>query len=447
MRLTLVNPPVARRYVKAVDEPLGLEYLAAACRGVAEIGILDAFGLRLDVPACLDVLEELRPDVLGVGLTFAGALAPTLELLRGARERLPGLTTVLGGNTATFLARQLAWDPAVDYVVRGEADATLSALLRALQGFGRPGDLQGLTFARGAELVETPAAPLIEDLDSLPLPAREALAYPELYTRSVLSARGCAYGCIYCSATAFWQKRTRMRSVGSILDEVAVLGGMGCDYFSFADDCFTIRPQRAMEVCAGLGAMGRELAWSCTGRIETISHELLEAMAATGCRMIFFGVESGSERILRVLKRRYTPDRVREVYAMCLQHGIIPSFSFIVGLPFEEQEDILATRRLIASLEGVESGVHILTPFPGTPIAESPEEFRLTIAPHDVADLDINTRSVVSTHLADGPRIMQAFYDTMGTSLGALRRKGRFQEHWRPRAETPEQAPCCDSAP
>lgn len=444
MRLTLVNPPVSRRYVSAVDEPLGLEYLAAACRDLVEVNILDAFGLHLDVAQCVDVIKELRPDVLGVSLVFAAALRPTLELLRAVRQRLPGLTTVLGGNTATFLAARLCLDPVVDYVVRGEGDAAFPALLRALESGRPPGDIPGLAFARHGVAALTPPAALIEDLDALPFPAREVLPFPERYTRSVLSARGCSYGCIYCSATAFWQRRTRMRGVASILDEIATMVDMGNRYFSFSDDCFTIRPQRALEVCAGLRSMSDDLAWSCTGRIETITPELLEAMASTGCRMIFFGVESGSGRILSRLKRRYDPERVREVYAMCLAHGILPSFSFIVGLPFEDAEDRQATRNLIASLEGVESGVHILTPFPGTPIADRPEDFGLTIKPHDVGDLDINTHSLVETHLATGAETMEAFYDATGTALAALRRKGRFEEHWRPRQGfSDEKDPAC----
>lgn len=444
MKLTLVNPPVSRRYVSAVDEPLGLEYLAAACRDLVEVNILDAFGLRLDMAQCIDVVEELRPDVLGIGLVFAAALNPTLELARAVKERLPGLTIVLGGNTATFLAERLCMEPSVDYVVRGEADATFPELLRTLISGRSPGDIPGLAFAHNGKAALTPPAPLIDDLDALPFPAREALPFPERYTRSVLSARGCSYGCIYCSATAFWQRRTRMRGVDSILEEVDVLTDSGRGYFSFCDDCFTIRPERTMAVCDGLKALNRNLTWSCTGRIETISPKLLDAMGSTGCRMIFFGVESGSARILSRLNRRYTPDRVREVYAMCLDHGILPSFSFIVGLPFEEDEDRKATRDLIGSLEGVESGVHILTPFPGTPIADSPEEFGLTIKPHDVGDLDINTHSVVETHLATGVQTMESFYDAMGTALSALRRKGRFIEHWRPRQERPvEEEQAC----
>ncbi|EPR34286.1 Radical SAM domain protein [Alkalidesulfovibrio alkalitolerans DSM 16529] len=433
MRIALINPPASRRYVQARDEPLQLEYLAASVRDRADVWLVDAFGLDLSTAETLDVLAETKPDVVGVSLNFAASSRPSLDILRGVREALPEATTLLGGNTATFRARDLCLDPAVDAVVVGEADLTFPEIVDAL-AVGSPLDgVPGLCIERQGRAVTTKDRPLVENLDALPFPARDLLPLGETYTRSVLTARGCSYGCIYCSATAFWRRRTRIRSVDGILAEVATLVRDKAAYFSFADDCFTIRPERAMAVCDGLAAMGGETAWSCTGRIETISPELLERMAATGCRMIFFGVESGSPRILARLKRRYTPKRVEEVYAMCLAHGIVPSFSFIVGLPFEEPQDVAATFELIRRLEGVECGVHMLTPFPGTPIADKPNDFELTIAPHRAEDLDINTRSFIDTPFADRERTQQNFYDGMGLAMGTVRRKRRFLEHYRPR--------------
>jgi radical SAM superfamily enzyme YgiQ (UPF0313 family) len=311
----------------------------------------------------------------------------------------------------------------VDFVVKGEGDNTFRELVRALETETSPAGVAGLCWSRNGTVSDTGVRPLEEDVDRIPLPARNLLPLAQHYRKVILSARGCPYGCIYCSTSAFWQRRFRTRSVDSILAEAQILlGDPELDYFSFADDCFTLSEQRVLDICDGLERMGRAVTWSCTGRIETIAEGMLQRMAETGCKHIFFGVESGSDAVLKSIGRRYSAADVVRVYELCLCHGIQPSFSYIVGLPSETEADRRATLDLIGRLRGVENGMHILTPFPGTPIGDHPDRFGIEILPHTIEDLDINTRSLVSTPHFSPAQTEEDFKTGLGMGFRALRR-------------------------
>jgi len=427
MRIVLVNPPLSDRYIFNRDEPLHLEYLAAQVAGAHQVRILDALGLGMSVRETVERTVAARPGLVGISLGFTAAYRTVIEICVALRERLPGTTIMLGGNTATFLSQELASRPEVDAVAIGEADWTFRELVGALDD-GRPWDgVAGLVYRQDGELRRTPERPLIGDLTALPFPARQLLPLRRYYCKVILAARGCPYGCIYCSTSAFWRRRFRSRPVDHILEEVRMVAAdPAVDYFAFADDCFTLKAERVHRICEGIEGLGRKISWSCTGRIETVSRELLRRMGQSGCKAIFFGVESGSPGVLRVLGRRYGPDEVRRVYADCIAGGIRPSFSYIVGLPTETPADRQATYDLIGDLHGVENGVHMLTPFPGTPIALDPGKYGIRILPHSPADLDINTRSVIGTAHATPEETEDAFRKGLGYCFRSVRRARNY---------------------
>ncbi|HSW50614.1 MAG TPA: radical SAM protein [Bryobacteraceae bacterium] len=423
MRIALVNPPLARRYTVGLDEPLAIEYLAAQVQDSHDVMLADGMALGLTVEECAQLVVDWEPDLVGISLTFTGAWSTVRQLLETIRALRPSVATVLGGNTATFLAGELAALPSVDYVVKGEGDNTFRELVQALDAGIPPAGVAGLCWTENGTLVDTGVRPLEEDVDRFPLPARNLLPLAEHYRKVILSARGCPYGCIYCSTSAFWQRRFRTRSVDSILAEArTLLSDPALDYFSFADDCFTLSERRVLNICDGLDRMGHALTWSCTGRIETIAEGMLRRMAETGCRHIFFGVESGSDAVLKSIGRKYSAADVVRVYTLCLRHGIQPSFSYIVGLPSEREADRRATLDLIDRLGGVENGMHILTPFPGTPIGDDPDRFGIQVVPHTIEDLDINTRSLVATPHFSPERTEEDFRTGLGVGFRALRR-------------------------
>ncbi len=430
MKILLINPPLLRKYIKSNDEPLHLEYLATPLKDSHDVVILDSFGLKVSVKETVETALNVDADVVGISLGFAAAYLTITEIAASIKKHSPETVIVLGGNTASFLKDELILRPEIDLIVRGEGDISFKETIQALDAYSMITEVKGISVCVDGKAIHTEDQPLVKNVDSLPFPDRSMVPCPEYYSKVVLAARGCSYGCAYCSASAFWQSRFRSRSVDNILQEVDMLANTeDLSYFSFADDCFTLRPKRVFEICDGLEKMKLDSTWwSCTGRIETISSELLEKMGRAGCRHMFFGIESGSERILKKLHRKYTPGDVLNVYRECLENGIRPTFSFIVGLPFEERADFEKTCGLIQKLEGVESGTHILTPFPGTPIAMNPEKYGLDISAHDVADLDINTKSYIHNGHLTQQETEEAFRDAMGHGFRSLRKTRTLRE-------------------
>lgn len=426
MRIALINPPVESRYVHSIDEPLGILYLAAQLKDKHDVLIIDSFSHNLTVEETVDICLEFDVDIVGVSTVFSTSYKTSQEICQKVKKASPAVITVLGGNTATFMAQELVLFPFIDYVVRGESDISFPELVDILSSDGNVAQVKGITYSRDAHVISNANQPIVKELDSLPFPARELLPGAEMYPKSILSTRGCAYGCIYCSTAAFWGKGFRMRGVDNIIKEIESLASEGAlTYFSFADDCFTLVPKRAMEICKRIREMDLGVEWSCTGRIETINDELLKSLRGAGCISIFFGIESGSERILKELNRRYTRDEVIKVYNLCIENDIKPYFSFIVGLPSETTQDVEETYKLINMLRGVENGIHILTPFPGTPMVENPLKYGLDILPHSVEELDLNTKSFIRTSELEPQEIESLFRKAIGYSFKSLKKKAK----------------------
>lgn len=424
MKIALINPPVQSRYVHSIDEPLGILYLASQLRDNHDVIIIDSFTHKLTVEETIDLCIHVEADIVGLSTVFSTAYKTSKEICEGIKKLSPEIITIVGGNTATFMAEELALMPFIDYVVRGEADISFPSLIRSLESGKDIETVKGISYSKDDRILNNPSQPLVKNLDTLPFPARDLLPMSEDYPRAILSTRGCAYGCLYCSTSAFWGKGFRSRSIDNIMEEIYALSQDGnLSFFSFADDCFTLVPKRAIEICGRIKDMKLNSTWNCTGRIETIDDELLKALSSAGCKSIFFGIESGSEKVLEILNRKYTKEDVVKVYKLCIENGIKPYFSFIMGLPFENMEDIEETYKLINKLKGVENGIHILTPFPGTPMVENPSNYGLEILPHSIEDIDLNTKSYIKTSELNPDEIERAFKKAIGYSFKSLKRE------------------------
>ena len=447
MRIALVAPPIKSRYVQGMDEPLGLEYLAAVLHEDHDVCIIDSFNQRLTVADTVDLLEAFQPDVLGVGLVMTGAHDPTLEICRAAKERWPEVPTVLGGHTAMFVADSLVRRDEIDGVVWGEGEQTFRELIGRVDRGLDWKDIEGIIVFNGSEVVRTPKRPNILDLNAHPFPARHLLPGIEEYMISILRARGCAYYCAYCSVTAFWGGRSnRRRADENVIAEMAhVKEKYPRDLIAFADDTFTVPPRAVIGLCERIRAANLGLEWSCTGRMETISPILLSAMREAGCTDMFFGIESGSTKVLRRLGRKYTAEDVYGVYRLCVETDIRPRFSFIFGLPDEDWAAVQDTWRLIERLEGASIGVHILTPLPGTDIGERPESFGIKVTPTAVGDLDINSDVLVENGFLTKDQVREAYRRGAGLAARAGRRvvgpQRIREEAERRRLEQPETQP------
>jgi pyruvate-formate lyase-activating enzyme len=271
--------------------------------------------------------------------------------------------------------------PAFDAVVRGEGEETLLEVLRR-RAAGEPlAGIPGLT-ARDAvgAIVVAPPRPVITDLDALPHAADHlsrsiGVDVPD-QLRYFISSRGCPGACTFCNTPDFWGKRVRFRSVGDVLAELATLRSRhGLAYVSIRDDTFTAHRPRTIEFCERLIDSGLHFLWDCQSRVNLVDAERLRWMKRAGCQHVQYGIESGSDRILKLLQKDISRDQIREAVALTRAAGLVVSIYLISGVPDETEEDISATVDLIREILPHDGIVAPLSLYPGTRLYEDSKRF------------------------------------------------------------------------
>ena len=387
VKVVLVNP-----YVKAASTfpsgeffecsapNMGLAYLAAYVeRAGFEVQIIDANALRMSSAQLEQALADAAPALVGVTATTT-TLLDAFEAVRASKRACSGSLTSMGGIHVSRFPRETLQECAeLDLVSIGEGEQTLLELLQALEAGSEDfSAIKGLAFRRGDDIVVTEERPYIEDLDSLPLPARHLLPL-EAYqsggqphrTASIVSSRGCPFGCKFCAAPFIAGKRYRARSAQSLLEELDVIvNEYKMNTFEFVDDLFTLDKRRVFEFCEGVKQRGYELTWTCSARADTVTPELLRAMAGAGCRIIYYGVESGSQRILDKVGKRETLEQMAQAVKWTHEASMRSWGFFIIGFPDETPEEVEQTIAFASELELDYAEFFICSAFPGSPLYE-----------------------------------------------------------------------------
>ena len=316
-------------------------------------------------------LARKDPDV--VGFTALGCNFVTVVRVAGELRKIcPDVPLLLGGPHATVLHEEIARRfTDFDVIVRNEAEQILPGLLRELIS----GDLTrvpGLTFRRGRDILSTPGSPLVDDLDTLPMPAYHKYPIGELGLTKmrVEAGRGCPFGCTFCSTASFFGRRYRLKSPPRLLRELdGLAGAYGISDFSLQHDLFTVNRQKVLAFCEEV--RGRGYTWSCSARVDCVDEELLDAMYESGCRSIYYGIETGSPRMQKISQKHLDLALLAPRLHKTLTLGMAPTVSFITGYPEELQEDQDQTLDALGSCiaaggDRLIAQLHLLTPEPGT---------------------------------------------------------------------------------
>jgi len=381
MRIALINvSSVEFKYVSGENYPLGLLYIGTMVRQHHDISILDyASSTEASLEEIQTVLADMQPDVVGISTTLDLTLHGTRLIASMAKEVCPEATIILGGITAYFLKDRLIAEPYVDIIIKGEGELIFKECIQHLDSGKRLDGIKGLLYKTNGQVVETPAAPLLKNLDSLPFPDF-ALMGGEIYKNlPISSSRGCGLGCVYCSSTSYWGK-WRSRSAGNVIGEIQTLvEKYGIKKIHFVDENFAFNPKRVREFCRLLKDRNLNIYWGSSARPEMLDRDLIEVMYNAGCKGIFIGVESGSERILKRINRNYTPAQVEKIVNDCMDVGIVPTAAFIIGLPGETKDDVEKTFQMMRRLNTFNLELAMLFPLFGTPIYNNPEKYGIKI--------------------------------------------------------------------
>jgi len=385
VRVALYVPPIPDENTTPQLGPLTL--LAVLEEQGFEGRLFDA---RIDRQAFRKLLA-FEPDLVGVSAVTPGYLGGLRAAAR-AKEARPGVVTVFGGPHPSSLPREVAAEPAVDYVLVGEAERSFLDLCQRLRDGATASlrEVRGIAFAAGDEVVLTEPAPFLssEELDALPRPAFHRMdleAYfagtqtHGLFRRGkrilpVMTTRGCPHTCTFCCRVM--GSRIRSRSVESVVAEVRFLvDTYGIDELYIEDDNFTVRRERALEILGRLAAFEPpiHLKFANGIRADQVDRELLEAMKRARVYSLSFGIESGSQATLAAMKKHLDLEKARENVLLAKAMGFLVGANCILGHPGETRDDIEESLDFFLALPLDSMAIVNLVPFPGTEVREQCE--------------------------------------------------------------------------
>ncbi len=339
-----------------------------------EVELFDAVAESGDLDAVSRRIRDFQPDIL---VTFTGfaCLDDDAAAIREIKQRHPQIKLVVFGYYPTLFPREFLRELPIDFVILGEPDLIFSDLYDCLAAGGGLADLNGIAYrgADGNPFVQGEAHRVL-DVDSLPRPAYELLRidgysepfFPRPYA-AIQSARGCPFRCTFCVRS--YGRSLTMRSPENVMKEIRFLKErLHIRALRFMDDTFTAVEDRVLKLCRLMVEAGLDLRWSCLSRADTINGQMLRWMAKAGCRRIYFGIESGSQRILDLYQKGTTAaDMLRNLLA-CKQHGMETMGFFTIGMPGETREDFEQTIELAARAKLDYYGGTELIAYPGTPL-------------------------------------------------------------------------------
>lgn len=412
----LVNPPspdggvwirtqhrVGRRSREEMIWPqVSLAQHAAMLQPDYSVEIIDAIAERLTWKEFEKRLREKSPKYY-----FTQVTAPTLtnDMYGAMLAKSLGATTMAFGTHVTAMPTETLRDfPALDLVIRGEPELTFREVIDALEGRqnsapqwvrdlltktdsswtsapereddGRAdlSSVKGLIWRRRGEIVMNPDRPFIPDLNDLPIPLYQMLPLDQYRMPLIkgpftfmVTSRGCTAGCRYCIKHVSYQWSVRLMSPERIMKELWILHDLGIHNIHMYADLFTINREQVVEFCRRVIDEGLKIRWTCNSRVDYVDEEMLQLMGKAGCWMISWGIESGSEQILKRAQKGADPKKAARALTWAKQAGIKNWGYFIIGLPGETVETIQQTIAFSKSLPLDLALFHIAAPYPGTP--------------------------------------------------------------------------------
>jgi radical SAM superfamily enzyme YgiQ (UPF0313 family) len=322
------------------------------------------------------ILLNYKPNIVGLGFP-TDAFEPAANIAKLIKEFNKDIVIIVGGIHPTAMPNQTLQIPHFDFLIRGEGEKTTLELIKTLISKTNLSDVKGISYKRDGKVTTNEMRPEMTNLDEIPFDNRDLLIDVDKYPKDVLeqihTSRGCPYQCAYCSSSIIWKGKVRFRSIENVLAEIEYL------YYkykvreiNFADDNFTLEPERVKAICEGIVAKDFKVRWRCCARAD-IHHkfdmELLRLMRKAGCQNICIGFESGSQELLDRAERRIKIDEAETLTKMIKGARIKVHADFIVGLPGENESTLNKTLELMKKVwnsSRATMSVVLFKSYPGT---------------------------------------------------------------------------------
>lgn len=387
MKILFIIPPNLNyiepySYVKAdqnnsIRPCLGLLYVAAALRKTSGIGvrIIDCNADGIDMNILGELIKNESPDIVGFSvLTFN--LLNCIDVAKLIRKVSPTTKICFGGWHVTLYPEETVKMDCVDFIVIGEGEHTFPELVEYCSKKESSQDelvnIRGIGYkSLSGEVKINTLRDVVTNLDSLPFPAYDLITmkkYSNLLACTenpinIMTSRGCPQKCIFCDLRS---TPYRFHSPQNILEQIRLWVDKGVTEFFIQDDNFSINCKRTIEFCKLLIASGLRIKYKISSRVDYLNDELLGYLKRSGCYRIYFGVESGSQKILDYLEKGITVEQIRKVFKAARKHGIDRCAYIMIGAPVESRKDMQATIDLVKEIKPEHLHCSICTPMPET---------------------------------------------------------------------------------
>jgi anaerobic magnesium-protoporphyrin IX monomethyl ester cyclase len=382
MKVVLIYPPHPYLSEETQQPCLGLLYLASILEKEGyDVEYVSLAGLKKE--QCIQNIPH--GDIYGIHVAYLDV--DICDYIATCLKRDREATVVMGGIHPTTLPLSVdyaKWDT----IVIGEGER---AILELLRDFSK------------CNLKQSYQAPFIENLDELPFPARHLLqeqggktcfskkgVYFDGGTTSIISSRGCPYGCAFCGSMSMWHRHVRYRSPTNVFTEIKqVIKEYGIRQFRFQDDTVTLDKQRLSELCHLM--QQDRIAFHCTTRTDVINDEVLSKLVQAGCKEIGFGVESADQRVLDVLGKGTTVEQNLSAIRMAKKYGLVVRMLFMMGTPGERLETPQKNIDFLKKARPDIASLMLFAPFPGSDIWNHPERYGIDILSKDLRQYTITS--------------------------------------------------------
>jgi len=406
MRILLINPPFFRlKGLSNIYLPLGLSYLAAFIDNKLhtvklynvenpsqaeykdkynieklidrdELYIKNLFSDDFHVwNEVKSVISDFKPDLVGISVMTA-KYASAQKITKIIKQLNPNVKIVWGGpHVSADGLTVMKENHQIDFAIYGEGESAFNNLVFAIENESDLSNIGSLIYRNDNDVICTNPEEFINNLDNLPFPLRDADVFQDRYGKyelgNIMTSRGCPYQCTFCNSFKVWGHKTRFRSVDNILNEIDnIINKFNIRSFHFSDDTFTLNKKHVFEFCSGLKERNINISWSCTTRLDVLDEDIIIAMKKSGLSVVTVGVESGSDKILKLIKKGLDKEEIRRGIDLLNKFKIDWHAFFMIGFPFEEEADILETRKFIRELNPTRVELSIFTPYPGSELFE-----------------------------------------------------------------------------
>jgi radical SAM superfamily enzyme YgiQ (UPF0313 family) len=360
-----------------IKPPLGVLYLASYLKRYSphQVKVLDCQILGLNEVQIEQEIRSFKPDVVGVS-AWTDFWFDAYRCIQIVKKVDKAIHVTIGGPHVGVYPQETLDYSGCDSIIIGDGEIPLFWLINSLSNNQLPAHLPGLHTGKGGVKKGTLKYFILEDLDLLPYPDRTLLPYRKYYSAvgkskyvtTMITSRGCPYRCIFCKLNF---QKTLSRSVKNILDEIEEILKLGIGEIEIYDDTFTWSKKRVIEICQGIIDRDYKFNWAIRDRVSNKDEEIISWLARAGCKRIHFGIESGNDKTLKVIKKGITKQQAINAVNLAKKFKIEVLTYFMFGLPGETIEDMRESIRFAKDLSPDYSTFSVTVPYAGTEMYET----------------------------------------------------------------------------